>query len=146
MFHSMNRVWGLEIRLSSDFVLFIVFPIDLHQLVAYSIGRGEAMMRIGKSKHPFEDVFNFCPTPHAEGWFQRLKYPGVYFLFNGGKVVYVGTTQTLIARIKEHLLTSNIYFDAIDFIAMEDRHERIAVEEYFIDRYKPKHNKKGVNR
>lgn len=79
---------------------------------------------------------------------------GIYFLFFKKKCVYIGKSVCVITRILQHKKKGDIVFDnascvpipvmALDEIKSgfgDNRFLKDYLEQYWIDRYKPKYNK-----
>jgi hypothetical protein len=62
---------------------------------------------------------------------------GVYFLFDGDELVYIGTTDNLYRRIGEHIAEGKKVFNRFEFYPTEDR---IRLEGFLIRTLKPKYN------
>lgn len=62
---------------------------------------------------------------------------GVYFLYDGDELVYIGTTDNLYRRIGEHIAAGEKVFDRFEFYPTEDR---IRLEGFLIDLFNPKYN------
>lgn len=71
---------------------------------------------------------------------------GVYFLRDGGKVVYVGQTNDIFRRISEHARggqkhgVSRKEFDSWSYISCDDEEMRTRLETLFIRYIRPKYN------
>ena len=61
----------------------------------------------------------------------------VYFLFNGGVLVYIGQSKFLLKRITNHM--DDKEFDSVGYIGVKAE-DRIMVEAVNIREYKPKYN------
>ena len=68
--------------------------------------------------------------------------PSVYFLFDGGELVYIGQSRNVYGRINEHLKDRDKVFDAFAIFSVPSR-ELLDIEQANIDYYKPKYNKQG---
>ena len=62
---------------------------------------------------------------------------GVYFLYDGDELVYIGTTDNLYRRIGEHIAQGKKIFDRFEFYPTTDR---IRLEGFLIQTLKPKYN------
>lgn len=62
---------------------------------------------------------------------------GVYFLYDGDELVYIGTTDNLYRRIGEHIAEGEKVFDRFEFYPTTDR---IRLEGFLIKMFKPKYN------
>lgn len=74
---------------------------------------------------------------------KRQKIPpyicGIYFLFNGDELVYVGQSVDVISRVRTHACEGYKAFDSFAFIEVEkDRLD--ATEKAYIGKYLPEHN------
>jgi hypothetical protein len=82
-----------------------------------------------------------------EGWVWQgvtIDVAGIYILYLGSKVVYVGRTMNMYNRIMQHCLTEhngNDYFDAISIIHIDDIRIQCLVEILLIDYLEPRLNK-----
>lgn len=66
---------------------------------------------------------------------------GVYFLFEGDELVYVGEGWNCALRVAEHTRKeSKKVFSSWTFLPMEDERERKALEREVCLQYKPKYN------
>lgn len=71
----------------------------------------------------------------------RLKFApkqGVYFLFNGKVIVYIGQSADIDSRVKQHL--SDKVFDSYAFITIEDPKARLDKESFLILKHNPPYN------
>ena len=64
---------------------------------------------------------------------------GVYFLYQGDEIVYVGQAMSVYSRVGVHKKTGEIAFDSFSFISL-DIEEADAVESRYILELQPKHN------
>lgn len=64
---------------------------------------------------------------------------GVYFLFRGDVVVYVGQSSNVLTRIGEHISDRFKLFDGVAFIKC-DCLNRLWLEKLYIDHFKPEYN------
>ncbi|MBZ9649415.1 hypothetical protein K9B33_17915 [Sphingobium sp. 3R8] len=64
---------------------------------------------------------------------------GIYFLWRGDTVVYVGQTRTGYLRIASHLANSAMAFDAVGFMRC-DAESLDAAERAYLDRLLPEYN------
>jgi hypothetical protein len=79
------------------------------------------------------------PIQLGEFLLEDRRFSAVYFLFCGGRVVYVGQSRTLKFRIDQHLEEGAKEFDAVAFIRCTiDRLTEI--EGYYIRHFVPKYN------
>jgi len=71
----------------------------------------------------------------------RLKFSptkGVYFLFNGDVLVYIGQSTTIESRVKQH--TVDKVFDSYSFLVVEDNATRLDLESFLILKHNPPYN------
>jgi hypothetical protein len=92
----------------------------------------EALSKTSKS-----DKVNFLDA------LTRFEMPniGVYFLFDGLNLVYIGQTIRGLDRLNDHLNDSQKIFDSYSFVKCEHQHQATALEKELIIRYKPPLNK-----
>lgn len=64
---------------------------------------------------------------------------GVYFLFQGQEIVYVGQSADVLRRIGEHISDRLKVFDGVAFIPCQALN-RVWMEEQYIKRLKPRYN------
>jgi hypothetical protein len=64
---------------------------------------------------------------------------GIYFLWHGDDIVYIGRSQSILSRLMQHMHDGKI-FDAYSYISCE-LHEIAAKERYFIDLFMPRLNR-----
>lgn len=64
--------------------------------------------------------------------------PGIYFLINGDRVVYVGETSCLISRLGQH--REDKEFDGFRFLKEPDLNTRLRLEKAYIQKYSPLYN------
>ena len=62
---------------------------------------------------------------------------GVYFLYDEGELVYIGTSNNLYQRIGEHIADDKKKFDSFELYPTTDR---LRLEGFLIDAFKPKYN------
>ncbi len=65
-------------------------------------------------------------------------YCGCYLLFNNDILVYVGISYDILFRINSH--RKNKVFNSIKYINENDYLEAIKIENYYINKFKPKYN------
>ncbi len=77
--------------------------------------------------------------------YPKGRITGVYFLFRGKEIVYVGATINIIPRISEHCNGSRDKvkkeFDSFSYIECSGKN-LVELEEYYIEKYSPIYNKK----
>ena len=67
---------------------------------------------------------------------------GVYFLFHGEQLVYIGEGWNCFLRVAEHTRKdSDRIFTHWNFVPIESKEERKALEQALRKQYKPKFNK-----
>lgn len=67
--------------------------------------------------------------------------PGVYFLFDGKELVYIGKGWNCLLRVAEHTRKeSDKIFTSWNFIHIENDEERDELERKLVRNYKPKFN------
>jgi hypothetical protein len=67
--------------------------------------------------------------------------PGVYFLFDGAEMVYIGSSSHCEMRVREHARIGRKQFDAYSVMRVEgDRKTREQVESGLIALFVPKYN------
>ena len=73
------------------------------------------------------------------------KLAHIYFLFNDQKIVYVGEPTNLTQRINTHTMTWGGYKSFDSFVGIPaplNELERLELEQRYIKKFNPKHNKK----
>ena len=73
-------------------------------------------------------------------------YQGCYLLFNNENLVYVGVSNCIYSRLREHTRENIKEWDTVKFIEEHDRDKAEAMEKKFIQKYKPKYNKAGIKK
>lgn len=83
-------------------------------------------------------------VPQADGLSQlpASTIAGVYFLWHGDLIVYVGQSHHITKRIFEHIKDRTKRFDGMSYI--EIRKGRLRLERYFIEKLLPKYNRCGI--
>jgi len=77
--------------------------------------------------------------------------PGVYFLYKGDEIVYIGQSMSIHTRVCQH--ASQKYsrnnksrdimdWDTYSYIRIDDNTQRLIVETEFLQKYNPKYNEK----
>lgn len=72
-----------------------------------------------------------------------VAHAGVYFLFDGDVIVYVGRSSNVVQRVnshKNHVSQGLKIFDTYAFIPIADEALREAVERHYIEALEPKYN------
>ena len=75
---------------------------------------------------------------------EKSRIPGIYFLFDEKKIVYVGQSSDIYERMRWHLRENTKVFDGFSYLTFEKEptHERVLEEEgKYILKYYPKYNK-----
>jgi predicted GIY-YIG superfamily endonuclease len=70
---------------------------------------------------------------------------GVYLLYKEDELMYVGVSHDIVTRIHAHKLSKGLFWDRVEFIEEKDWRNAIIIEDYFIDKYRPKYNKQFNN-
>lgn len=70
------------------------------------------------------------------------RYTGVYLLYKSEELVYVGVAYDVAVRLNQHKLSKKSW-DKVKYVEEKDYYRAILIENYFIDKYKPKYNKAG---
>ena len=73
-------------------------------------------------------------------------YQGCYLLFSNEKLVYVGVSNCIYSRLREHTRENIKEWDTVKFIEEHDRDKQFEMENNFIKKYKPKYNKAGTKK
>lgn len=68
----------------------------------------------------------------------------VYFLIDGGEIVYVGQSRAFGSRLHQHISDKSKKFDRYFTIKCKDKSEMDEIERYYISAFKPKHNNTGI--
>lgn len=73
--------------------------------------------------------------------FQGTKQ-GVYFLFSNKQIVYIGSSQHIKSRLKDHYMSRGKEVNHFDFIPTPDlsRKEMVDLEDWYIAQFRPKWN------
>lgn len=66
--------------------------------------------------------------------------PGIYFLFKGGELVYVGKTINFMQRLTDHIRVGRIEYDTYNLIACPLA-DLDALEALYVRHYKPRLNR-----
>ena len=70
-------------------------------------------------------------------------YCGCYFLFDNDILVYVGISNNIAVRLWQHQCKYDKHWNKVKYIEEKDYLKAIEIENYYIDKYKPKYNKAG---
>jgi excinuclease UvrABC nuclease subunit len=73
-------------------------------------------------------------------WAGERGVSGVYLLYAHGEILYVGTSHNIAERIETHDASNRIPFRTVEFLAVNDRIERHAIERALIAHLKPRFN------
>ncbi len=65
---------------------------------------------------------------------------GIYFLYRGKELVYIGSSLSIIKRINEHFKQKKKEFDSYKFLELNGTIDLIGAESRFIYKYKPIYN------
>lgn len=65
---------------------------------------------------------------------------GVYILYDGGEIVYIGYSKQLYKRIRSQCTNKKIEWDIYEKYLIGDKLMSKFIEEFLIEYYKPKHN------
>ena len=68
---------------------------------------------------------------------------GLYFLYNGDELVYIGKSSNIFSRVGQHIRENIKMFDNWNYKIIENDKERDEMEGYLIEIFKPKYNQKG---
>jgi len=70
---------------------------------------------------------------------------GVYFLFDGNELVYIGKGWNCFLRVAEHTRKdSNKIFTSWNYVHIDDKNEYGMLERELIKSYKPRYNKNHI--
>jgi excinuclease UvrABC nuclease subunit len=70
----------------------------------------------------------------------EVGFPGIYFLLNESEIVYIGQSNSVHTRIKQHLNEPLKSFDSYLIIRIDSYSERILRERQLIATFKPYYN------
>ena len=73
-------------------------------------------------------------------------YEGCYLLFSNKKLVYVGVSNCIYSRLREHRRQNVKEWDTVKFIEEHNRDKALKIENYFIQKLKPKYNISGIKK
>ena len=74
-------------------------------------------------------------------------YSGIYFLFEGDELVYIGKGWNCLLRVAEHTRKdSDKKFTSWNYISVDDINEYNRIERELIKKYNPKYNKTFKNK
>lgn len=74
-----------------------------------------------------------------------LKMQGTYFLIDQGEIVYIGQSRNVFSRLNVHRpgrFKMNFPFDSVSIIQVAHPDDLVSLEDYFILKFRPRHNKK----
>lgn len=80
------------------------------------------------------------PTPT-----ERLTASGIYFLWRGDDLIYIGSSENVHQRITGHINTGESEFTAATFLAVPSPWH-LALEALYIRKFRPRLNKQFVGR
>lgn len=81
------------------------------------------------------------PMDQLRGMSGEGRCAGVYFLWAGPQLIYVGQSSYIINRISQHIDAEQIPFDWATYIAVKDDMRRDDVEEMYIRIHVPPFNR-----
>lgn len=67
------------------------------------------------------------------------RYTGVYLLFKNNEIIYVGVANDIYNRLTQHRISKKMWGE-VKYIEEKDYYEAIKIEDYLIDKYKPRLN------
>jgi len=103
------------------------------------------MTKVKLSKKKAAKVNNFT----CEGIIDKVidipfkQYTGCYLLYHEGELVYVGIACDIAVRLSQHRLQKMKHWDSVKYIEETDYLTCIKIENYFINKFKPKYNIAG---
>lgn len=80
------------------------------------------------------------PQPLGLSQLPTTNVTGIYFLWHGAMVVYVGQSKTIAQRVYQHIQDGTKAFDGLSWIACEPKHLN-GLERRFIERLLPRYNR-----
>lgn len=90
---------------------------------------------------PLPDLPQAVQLSEMNGTYSRS---GIYFLWRGDAVVYVGQTRNVIKRVIEHMAERAKVFDGVSFAPCPPR-ELAKTERFFIEALLPAYNRCGLS-
>jgi hypothetical protein len=66
--------------------------------------------------------------------------PGLYFLFQGDRLVYIGQSNSVPSRIAQHIMEGIKDFDRFTSVTIADRRRRLDLEKDLVASYRPYYN------
>jgi len=66
---------------------------------------------------------------------------GIFFLFNNDITVYVGTYSNIHVRLWQLSNENKMTWDTVRWVEETDYHRAILIEDFYISKLNPKHNK-----
>ncbi len=66
--------------------------------------------------------------------------PGVYLIYQGGEILYVGQTSSIKRRCTQHVITNDPGVD-VKFEVIEEKEERLRKEREMVEKHQPLLNK-----
>lgn len=72
---------------------------------------------------------------------KNFKVCGVYFIFDGDEIVYVGKSVNIFVRVNSH----RFKWDSFSFIEVKEGRTQLDLEHKYIMQLRPKHNKASKN-
>jgi len=73
-----------------------------------------------------------------------IRYIGVYILYKNEEIIYVGVSNDVYNRLSQHRIRKKSW-DKVAYIKETDYYNAILIENYLINKYKPKLNR-GINK
>jgi excinuclease UvrABC nuclease subunit len=73
---------------------------------------------------------------------------GLYFLVKNNEIIYIGQSTNISARLDSHTIKNHSYkdYDKVFIYECLDAAERTALEEYYIEKFKPRYNSNNNSR
>jgi len=95
------------------------------------------MTKLPETDHPLPDLGELLPE-------ERLLagIPGIYFLLNAGRVVYIGQSSDIHSRLKQHRKDPKKRFSQVLWYHMGCWKSRLRWEAILIFQYLPCHNRR----
>lgn len=123
------------------------FHIDLfgEELVGALYNRITDLNLLVKYKHLIPEFeyqkmeFKLNPDKYYKVYNNPIDLDGIYLLYNNSEIVYVGKSNNIENRIKQHKKDKE--FDSVKWVVFKDAGLINLYEPYFIQKYSPKYNK-----
>jgi hypothetical protein len=97
-----------------------------------AIERKIAAIDIGDRNYPVIDHHDEAAIVEKSGVIDYKRMSGVYFLVRGARVVYVGQSVNVVARVATHLVDPKKTFERVAFLPVDDPGMLTPVEQFFI--------------